>query len=388
MLVTSSKPLNPYLSQRLLQSTAYPPKTDKLFQYQSERIHQNSLAVDLSAMKYKGVVDSTLKYLSHYSSPTISAHANGVSVLHAAAHAQNQLGKLGLKAILPLMEKRPNDVGLFMTIVQLYILTNNHGSAITVMESFLKRLDDSKTPNDQDVRFAPGLVAVLVALYTIEGRKSQIKQELAKAASYWRHRSKYSVQLLQAAGIALLESRKVEDMITAGEIFDSLRTRDPNDRFAIAGYVAAHAVTSPQKVEDEVDKLSPVGRLIAGIDVDALEAAGVPQAENSSINAASRKRALADKSKPPKKRVRKSRLPKDYDPSKAPDPERWLPLKDRSSYRPKGKKGKQKAAALTQGGVSEKSSESAVVPVSSGVIKVTGPPPGTSSKAKKKKGKK
>ena len=387
MLVPSSKSLNPYLSQRLLQSTASPPKTDKLFKYQSERVHRNSLAVDLSAMKYKGVVDSTLNHLSQYSSPTTSAHANGISVLHAAAHAQNQLGKLGLKAILPLMEKRPH-VGLIMTIIQLYILTNNHGSAITVMESFFKRIDDSKTPKDQDVRFAPGLVAVLIALYTIEGRKSQIKQELARAASYWRHKSKYSVQLLQAAGLSLLESRKTEDMATAGGIFDNLRAKDPNDRFAIAGYVAAYAVTSPEKVQDEVDKLSPVSRLIAGIDVDALEAAGVPLVEILSSHAVSRKRALEGKSKPPKKRVRKSRLPKDYDPSKAPDPERWLPLKDRSSYRPKGKKGKQKTAGLTQGGVSEKGSESVVAPASSGVIKPTGPPPGALSKAKKKKGKK
>ena len=36
-----------------------------------------------------------------------------------------------------------------------------------------------------------------------------------------------------------------------------------------------------------------------------------------------------------KKKKRKIRLPKHYDPSVAPDPERWLPRRERSNYRPK-----------------------------------------------------
>jgi len=36
------------------------------------------------------------------------------------------------------------------------------------------------------------------------------------------------------------------------------------------------------------------------------------------------------------------------------NPERWLPLRDRSTYRPKGKKRRQKAVVLTQGGISKK----------------------------------
>ena len=38
-----------------------------------------------------------------------------------------------------------------------------------------------------------------------------------------------------------------------------------------------------------------------------------------------------------KKKKKKIRLPKRYDPKVAPDPERWLPLEERSKYRPKMK---------------------------------------------------
>lgn len=40
-----------------------------------------------------------------------------------------------------------------------------------------------------------------------------------------------------------------------------------------------------------------------------------------------------------KKKKRKPRLPKNYDPSVPPDPERWLPLRERSYYRKSRRKG-------------------------------------------------
>ena len=63
------------------------------------------------------------------------------------------------------------------------------------------------------------------------------------------------------------------------------------------------------------------------------------------------------------RKLHKSRIPKDFDPNKKPDPERWLPLRDRSYYKPKGKKGKKKAEGLTQGGVVEDDKKKDATPV-------------------------
>lgn len=384
-MAVPGKNSNPYLAHRLFHDAKKPPKTDKLFRRQAEQINLNSLALDLQVSKSAGIIRSTSKALSD-SPLTTSAHVNSISVINAAAHAQSQLGKLGLKQILPQLDKRPNDIGLVMTIVQLYVLTNNLGCAVNVLESLIKHLSKSKTPADQDILFAPGLVALQVSLYSSQDRKSQVKTALAKAASYWRHRSKPPIALLQAAGLCLLESSDPEHQKLTQEIFENLHTQDPASKFNTAGYVAAYALDSPEKVTREAESLTPISRLTAGIDVAALEAAGVPSLPSSATS--TRKRPLDEKPKPAKKRIRKSKLPKDYDPSKTPDPERWLPLRDRSTYRPKGKKGKQKAAEKTQGGVSSEKASEAKGAGSEGVIKAPEKPGAAQGKGKKKKGKK
>ena len=356
-LTASNQPSNQYLSHRIFHSLPPLPKNDRFFTFQNDLFTQDETTLDLMVHKYGGVIKSTTRRLSEDSSPTTSATINSASAANAAAHAQNQLGKLGIKSILPLLEKRSKDVGLVATIVQLYVLTKNHGAAIQIMEKFLQRLDETKVEADQDVRFAPGLVAMLVSLYSIEGRKSHIRTELAKAASYWRHKSKGSSKLLRAAGFTLLESGNAQELENAGEIFDGLHKQDPSDRFANAGLVAAYAITNPSRLTHETEQLTAINRLAAGVDIKALESAGMPQVVQNASSVLSRKRAATENAKPPKKRMRKARLPKDYDPNKKPDSERWLPLRDRSTYRPKGKKGKQKQAALTQGGVNEKVAE-------------------------------
>ena len=58
--------------------------------------------------------------------------------------------------------------------------------------------------------------------------------------------------------------------------------------------------------------------------------------------------AAADISKQ-KKRKRKPRLPKNYDPSVPPDQERWLPLRERSYYRKSRRKGVTSALRGSQG---------------------------------------
>jgi signal recognition particle subunit SRP72 len=344
----------------------------------------NSYAIDLEALKYSGVASSTSKAIAKHASPTINPSINTLAVLNTAAHVKSGEGQAALKQILPQLEKRPNDVGLLLTVIQLYTLTNNHGAAISLIESFLKRLDESTSESDEDVRFSPGLVAVLVGLYKLQGRKNHIQIELAKAASYWRRKSKPPTALLRAAGTSLLESSNPEHHKEAEEIFSTLHKNDPNDRFSIAGFVASHASTSStSELQSMASKLTPINRLTAKVNINALEEAGIPQLL-STTSALGKRPPGTQAAKPTKKKARKPRLPKGYDPSRPPDPERWLPLRERSTYRPKGKKGKQKAAQMTQGGFSAEKGEDSGADAG----KADGPPkPSGGGGAKKKKGK-
>jgi signal recognition particle subunit SRP72 len=184
-----------------------------------------------------------------------------------------------------------------------------------------------------------------------------------------------------------LESDNPSDLASAGELFSSLLAANPSDLNAVAGIVASYATTDPSKISNHTETLTSVEKLIAGIDASSLESAGVAQPP--------RKRGAEDDATPSTKtkkiRKKKPRLPQNHDPSKKPDLERWLPMRDRSYYKPKGRKGKQKAAAATQGGPVEESMELAgggridVVKVDQ--AKKAGGGGGANKKKKKKGGK-
>ena len=347
---------NPFLTHRLVTRDLDNLKPGYPFRFQSSILKQNHYAADLQAMKYAGTAKSTQAALSKQTGPSLDPSINALSSINAAAHANNQLGKAALKRyILPLLEKRPSDVGLILTICQLYVSTSNAASAINLLDSFLNRLEQSGNSADQDIRFAPGLVGTLVSLHHSQGRRGDVQSELAKAAIYWRRKSKDRpagvTHLLKAAGGALLDSQNAEHRELAKEIFQELHERDGGDRYAAAGLLAA----SPDSIPEGKATLTPIDRLTAGIDATALEKAGIAQPPATGAAVTTRKRPADDDTKPKKKRIRKSKLPKDYDPNKKPDPERWLPIRDRSTYRPKGKKGKARQAMLAQGAVANES---------------------------------
>jgi signal recognition particle subunit SRP72 len=155
-----------------------------------------------------------------------------------------------------------------------------------------------------------------------------------------------------AAGTALLDAHNPENAKAAGAIFQSLYDQDDEDRAAIAGLIAAYSITDPTSIPaDLLSYLPEASRLVADVDAAALEAAGVPT--STLVSAPATKKRSAPSSTPAAphaKRIRKVRMPKDFDPNKKIDPERWLPMRDRTYYRPRGKKGKKRAEGLTQGG--------------------------------------
>lgn len=354
LLVGSEQRSNPYITLKLLDTSPRFDASDKPFKFQQRTLDTNSRAVDLHALKFDGVARSTAKLLKSQQSPSTAADLTSAGVLNAAAHARGEDGKPALRHLQAELEKSPHNIGLLLTIIQIYVSIHNPTSAINLIESYFMQLQQSSFKNKQDIRFSPGLVAIAVSLYRSQGRRSQAARELEMAASYWRQTPNPPSLLLQAAGAALLESTDLEDTSSAAEIFTKLHEKNPEDKIAAAGYVAAYACKEPAKVKTEVEQLAPVSQLIQSIDVDMLEDAGIPQSSNALAIAqktASRKRGAPDQSSNKPKKMRKSRLPKDHDPSKTPDPERWLPLRDRSTYRPKGKKGKRRDADRTQGGI-------------------------------------
>jgi signal recognition particle subunit SRP72 len=353
---TSTESTNPYLSHRSLYKIPSTITPDKPFTYQSAAIQRNNYTLDLLAHKYDGIIRSTANLAQ---TPTLDSATVSLSAFGAAAHAHNQAGKEALKSVLPVLERRPNDIGLLLVCMQLYIHSSNSAAAISLLENFFTRLDSSSDASAQDVRYAPGLIGVLVSLYTSRGQHSHARAELAKAARYWRQHSNPPISsralghLYKSAGAALLESSVPADQQLAADLFSHLHDKDTSDRYASAGLVAALARANPSSIDSEkLSALTPLDRLISTIDVSSLEAAGVPKPTAPSTTTSTKRSAPSSTpaTNPKPKKLKKSKTPKDFDPAKKMDPERWLPIKDRSSYRPKGKKGKARQAMFMQGG--------------------------------------
>jgi signal recognition particle subunit SRP72 len=387
MLLAAASPPNPFHAHKAFNCGPKLAQSDRLFSYQSIPFSSNKRTIDIQAFKTDGMKIPSSKDKDEVS---VSPEALLSSVFSAAAHARNEVSKAAIKKVLPELSKRPNDIGLITIIVQMYVLTGNIPAATGLMESLFKRLDGSTAENEQDLRFNPGLVSILIALYRNQGRRSQVKQELAKAATYWRHKSRAPASLLRAAGSSLLETSNLEDTEAAAEIFTKLREQQPDDKAAIAGFVASHAASDSTAISAEVDKLSSVADLTSNIDIDALENAGIPQSSNALALAQltrSRKRPAPEDAPSKPKRISQSRLPKDYDPDKKPDPERWLPMKDRSYYRPpKGKRKGKKGGGddRTQGGAVNENLNIDAKPISAGVSSVGGGGGGGKKKGKKR----
>lgn len=391
---SSIEQTNPYLSHRILHKAPETIKPDVPFTYQSAAMRRNNYALDLLSQKYSGIIDSTSSIISKHSAPTLDANVNSLAAFNAAAHAKNQSGKDAIKAVLPVLERRPIDIGLLLVVVQLYVLSGNHGAAISLLESFFARLDKSSNASDLDVRYAPGLIGTIVSLYSARGQSAHSRSALAKAAKYWRQRSndgspipeRALTHLYKSAGTALLESHDSEDHAFASDIFADLHSHDKEDRYTSAGHIAALASAKPDSItEEELASLTPVARLIAGVNVAALEEAGVAKPPVSAIPTSTKRAADAAVAPKKSKKLRKSKTPKDFDPNKKMDEERWLPMKDRSYYRPKGgKKAKAKQAMLTQGGVVDESRDSSRPGTPAAEVVKAG---GGQNKKNKKKGK-
>jgi signal recognition particle subunit SRP72 len=107
--------------------------------------------------------------------------------------------------------------------------------------------------------------------------------------------------------------------------------------------------------------------LDSSIDVDALESQfSLISFKSSKLKSATagsgqlkspeqKKAERIEEQKKAKKKKRKIRLPKNYDPNVPIDPERWLPLRERSYYKGRrNKKNKFNIGKGTQGAVSSK----------------------------------
>nr|XP_060618680.1 signal recognition particle subunit SRP72 isoform X1 [Anolis sagrei ordinatus] len=213
----------------------------------------------------------------------------------------------------------------------------------------------------EELRHKPGMVSALVTMYSHEEDIDSAIEVLAQAIEWYQEfqpKSPVHLSLIrEAANFKLKHGRKKEAISDLEELWK----QNPDDVHTLAQLISAYSLVDAEKAKVLSKHLPSSDAMSLKVDVDALENShgatyvrkkgGKPTPENQQ-----KEQGQGDVKK--KKKKKKGKLPKNYDPKVTPDPERWLPMRERSYYRGR-KKGKKKdqIGKGTQGAMTTASSE-------------------------------
>ncbi|KAK3443283.1 hypothetical protein EUGRSUZ_B03455 [Eucalyptus grandis] len=206
-------------------------------------------------------------------------------------------------------------------------------------------------------------ILLQAAVLVRENKAGKAEEILGQFAEKFPDKSKTVLlaraQVAAAAGHPLVAAEslsKIPDIQQqeAARLYEEL-VKSHGSVEAMAGLITTVARVDIGKAEAYEKKLKPLPGL-KGINVESLEKTSGAKQDESSL-----RRGLAEaheesksKEKTKKKRKRKPRYPKGFDPAHPgppPDPERWLPKRERSSYRPKRKDKRAAQVRGSQGAV-------------------------------------
>ncbi|CAG8547430.1 12936_t:CDS:10 [Funneliformis caledonium] len=254
------------------------------------------------------------------------------------------------KSISDLQEfakQKPESLHINFALMQLQLLTSNPNNAL---ETFEKHLSSIKVDKQ---RYKSGYVGLLVWLYEQSGMHDKAVKTLEDAGTFWKNTSSNeSTSILKQTASFKIKTGRYQE---AAQDYEQLVKVDPLDTQAIAGLVSAYSHYDIEKAEKYVNSLPEINSGDGmDIDVDSIEKL-VPGIKKSYKKTDNKSDGPSQKTHT-KKRKRKPLLPKSYDPSIPPDPERWLPKRERSTFKAKGKrkqlmKSGSQGAAIAGGGI-------------------------------------
>lgn len=297
-----------------------------------------------------------------------------------------------IKELQKLYSQRKHNVALAFSIAQLYIQEDEYSLAATAIGDYVNNTSEI-SPNDA---YAPGVVSALASLYTLAGKQgSQFSQIFESAVKHW---SKVSPTILEGnpafkslfADAALALAGTGKDKLVR-ETLEALYKKDSSDVVVIAGLLGLGDAEITEKYGSHERQLLSIGDAVKGIDIEKLASSGLEPLLKKRSAPDSDRNTKGDNAT--KRKTKKPRLPKNYNPDKQPDPERWIPLRDRSTYKAPKAKGKKKVSTSTQGGlvdeslsVSSGSGSAGTSSTSSSSSSASKPKPKNIKKNNKKKG--
>uniref|UniRef100_A0A8C4MP98 Signal recognition particle subunit SRP72 n=1 Tax=Equus asinus TaxID=9793 RepID=A0A8C4MP98_EQUAS len=242
-----------------------------------------------------------------------------------------------------------NAAEIKLTMAQLKISQGNISKACLILRSI------------EELKHKPGMVSALVTMYSHEEDIDSAIEVFTQAIQWYQnHQPKSPAHLSlvrEAANFKLKYGRKKE----AISDLEQLWKQNPKDIHTLAQLISAYSLVDPEKAKALSKHLPSSDSMSLKVDVEALEnSAGATyiRKKGGKVAGDSQPKEQGQGDLKKKKKKKKGKLPKNYDPKVTPDPERWLPMRERSYYRGR-KKGKKKdqIGKGTQGATAGASSE-------------------------------
>lgn len=242
-----------------------------------------------------------------------------------------------------------NAAEIKLTMAQLKISQGNISKACLILRSI------------EELKHKPGMVSALVTMYSHEEDIDSAIEVFTQAIQWYQsHQPKSPAHLSlirEAANFKLKYGRKKE----AVSDLEQLWKQNSKDIHTLAQLISAYSLVDPEKAKALSKHLPSSDSMSLKVDVEALEnspGATYIRKKGGKVTGDNQPKEQGQGDLKKKKKKKKGKLPKNYDPKVTPDPERWLPMRERSYYRGR-KKGKKKdqIGKGTQGATAGASSE-------------------------------
>lgn len=214
-----------------------------------------------------------------------------------------------------------------LCIVQLHLIQGDKVEACKILQDLGRN------------SFKPGIVGALTTLYLGSGDEQGALKVFEKTVEFykknkvsgvdlsnlWRQAAEYHIQ----KGLPAVAANSLEELLKANK----------NDKKLVAQLFLAYSQFDTAKALELSKSLPSVQDLSRGVNLESLQTSSV-SVQNYKKSPAGKPDSLPstphdDKKKTRKHKKRKGKLPKNYDASVQPDPERWLPKYERTGYRKK-----------------------------------------------------
>ncbi|KAJ3298444.1 Signal recognition particle core component [Borealophlyctis nickersoniae] len=301
----------------------------KLTRAQKKVIAMNGAILSLYMNKFGPARDAAKKLAEQYPDDDTP-----YLILAGASYREKKKMTKAIEELQLYCEQMPGSLSVRLALSQIYISQNNYGGAIALIQSFFDNADD-------DAKYQPGIISLLVWLYGQVDNVDKAVGLLQQATEFWKsgssELSNESSILKQLAAFKLKSGRPRE----AAADYERLVRADPQDVHSVAGLIMAYSEFDPALAERYKEYLpadTGAGNS-EGIDASVLEVsigAGKPRKQVVAAEGGVPGAPTQDE-RMKKKRKRKPKLPKNFDPNVQPDPERWLPKRERAAFAKKGK---------------------------------------------------